>query len=96
MKEPPAEQSGNPIWPPTDWPGVRGAAASVGRDAETLQRLIVKYQIPLRIHLVSTFPALRERAGELLQDFAEDKILDLHAINLLTDWLRGDWYDPDR
>jgi len=28
--------------------------------------------------------------------FAEDKILDDHAISLLADWLRGDWYEPER
>jgi ubiquinol-cytochrome c reductase cytochrome b subunit len=26
--------------------------------------------------------------------FLEDKILDEHAIGLIVDWLRGDWYEP--
>jgi len=28
--------------------------------------------------------------------FVEDKILDLHALSLLADWMRGDWFEPDR
>jgi hypothetical protein len=28
--------------------------------------------------------------------FAADKILDAHAIGLIADWLRGEWYEPPR
>ncbi len=36
------------------------------------------------------------KRNDRMPAFAEDKILDLHAISLLTDWLRSDWYEPDR
>jgi DNA-directed RNA polymerase specialized sigma24 family protein len=66
--EPPASS----IFPRTDW-------AELGRAAEAdearLDRLIRAYWAPLRIFLVATFPALKDQADLLLQDFAEDKIL---------------------
>ncbi len=36
------------------------------------------------------------KRNDRMPAFAEDKILDYHAISLLADWLRGDWYEPDR
>jgi ubiquinol-cytochrome c reductase cytochrome b subunit len=35
------------------------------------------------------------KRNDRMPAFAEDKILDNHAISLLADWLRGDWYEPD-
>ena len=63
------------IWPLTDWTGLGHAAKSVGKDAEALNQLILKYRRPLEIHLRTTFPSLGNRAEEILQDFSEDKIL---------------------
>ena len=28
--------------------------------------------------------------------FGQDKVLDDHAIGLIADWLRGDWYEPSQ
>lgn len=75
MKEPYAERPGSSIWPVTDWSGVGQAATAVGQDPERLSRLILTYHVPLRVYLLATFPALADQAGELLQDFAQDKIL---------------------
>src|SRR3989441_1911316 len=36
------------------------------------------------------------KRNDRMPAFADDKILDDHAIGLLADWLRGDWYEPDR
>jgi ubiquinol-cytochrome c reductase cytochrome b subunit len=36
------------------------------------------------------------KRNDRMPAFAEDKILDNHAISLLADWLRGDWDEPDR
>ena len=36
------------------------------------------------------------KRNDRMPAFAEDKILDLHAVSLLADWLRGDWYEPQR
>jgi ubiquinol-cytochrome c reductase cytochrome b subunit len=36
------------------------------------------------------------KRNDRMPAFAEDKILDDHAIGQLADWLRGDWYEPDR
>ena len=44
-------------------------------DEARLDALIRLYWAPLRVFLVATFPALREQAEVLLQEFAEDKIL---------------------
>jgi DNA-directed RNA polymerase specialized sigma24 family protein len=63
------------IWPLTDWTGLGRAAESVGKDAEALNQLILKYRVPLEIHLRATFPGLGNQAEEILQDFSEDKIL---------------------
>jgi hypothetical protein len=29
-----------------------------------------------------------------MPQFAEEKILDAKAIGMITDWLRGEWYEP--
>jgi DNA-directed RNA polymerase specialized sigma24 family protein len=59
----------------TDWSGVGHAAESVGKDADRLNLLILRYQKPLMTYLLSAFPSLESNADELLQDFAQDRIL---------------------
>jgi hypothetical protein len=66
---------GTPVWPQTDWSGLRRTAASVGKETDRLQQLILTYQAPLKLELLSTFPALKDEADDLLQQFAQDKIL---------------------
>jgi hypothetical protein len=66
------------IWPITIWSDIRAAADEVGKGAERLNDLLLKYQQPLRIFLLArfrAFPQVTKRADELLQDFASDKIL---------------------
>jgi DNA-directed RNA polymerase specialized sigma24 family protein len=67
-----SDTSASSIFPRTDW-------SELGKTAEPdearLDRLIRAYWGPLRIHLVATFPSLRDQAEVLLQEFAEDKIL---------------------
>jgi RNA polymerase sigma-70 factor (ECF subfamily) len=75
MKESSAETPGSSLWPMTDWSGVGHAATAVGKDPDRLNRLILTYRVPLKVYLLSTFPALTNQADELLQDFAQDKIL---------------------
>jgi hypothetical protein len=70
-----ANDSGSSLWPVTDWVGVGRAAGVVGKDAESLGHLILRYQKPLRTYLLSAFPSLGTLADELLQDFAQDRIL---------------------
>jgi hypothetical protein len=50
-------------------------ARAGGGDLEALDRLIRKYHTPLKVYFCFAFPSLRERAEELLQDFAQDRIL---------------------
>jgi hypothetical protein len=69
------EVHGSSDWPLTDWSGLRQAAYAVGKDAERLDFLIRKYQKPLKLHLTCTFEVTEQVAEELLQDFAQDKIL---------------------
>jgi DNA-directed RNA polymerase specialized sigma24 family protein len=66
------EPSASSIFPRTDWAELGKAAQA---DVAGLDRLIRRYWGPLRIFLIATFPAMREQADLLLQDFAEDKIL---------------------
>ena len=44
-------------------------------DVEALASLIGKYQTPLTVYLLHAFPTLRPHAGEILQDFAQDRLL---------------------
>jgi hypothetical protein len=66
------EPSKSSIFPRTDW-------AELGKAAEAeqmpLDRLVRLYWQPLRIFLVATFPSVKNQADTLLQDFAEDKLL---------------------
>jgi hypothetical protein len=67
-----SEPPTNSIFPRTDW-------AELGRAAEAepvpLDRLVRLYWQPLKIFLLTTFPNLHNQSDTLLQDFAEDKIL---------------------
>ena len=67
-----SDPSTGSIFPPTDW-GQLGLAARA--EPAPLDRLVHLYWQPLRIFLVATFPSLREQADTLLQEFAEDKML---------------------
>lgn len=71
-QDPNSKPSGESIFPRTDWSELGPAA---GADAARLDRLIRTYWTPLKIFLLATFPAQRENAETLLQEFAEDKIL---------------------
>ncbi|MGA3179422.1 MAG: hypothetical protein ABSF38_03660 [Verrucomicrobiota bacterium] len=68
----PDETPASSIFPRTDWAELGKAAEA---DEARLDRLIRAYWEPLRIFLLATFPALKDQADLLLQDFAEDKIL---------------------
>ena len=69
-------KSGNTsLWPLTDWSALGRAAAAVGKDAEPLELLIIKYQKPLRDWLIFRFPWLRGDVDRLITEFAEDRIL---------------------
>ena len=67
-----SEQQASSIFPRTDWAALGKAAEG---DEARLDRLIRQYWAPLKIFLVATFPALRDEAEVVLQEFAEDKIL---------------------
>jgi DNA-directed RNA polymerase specialized sigma24 family protein len=67
-----SEPSAGSIFPRTDWAELSKAAEA---EQAPLDRLIRLYWQPLKIFLVATFPNLSGRADELLEDFAEDKIL---------------------
>lgn len=60
------------IFPVTDWAELGRAAQA---EATPLDRLVRLYWQPLKIYLLATFPSLHNQADTLLQDFAEDKIL---------------------
>ena len=62
-------------WPLTEWSASGHLPSSLGRDAARLNELVLAYQAPLRAYLLAAFPGAKDLADELLQDFAEDKIL---------------------
>lgn len=66
------EPSTNSIFPRTDWAELRRAAAA---EQLPLDRLIRLYWQPLKIYFVAAFPSLKDQADLMLQDFAEDKLL---------------------
>jgi len=66
------EPPNSSLFPRTDWAELGRAA---GAETESLDRLIRLYWQPLRIFLLATFPALKDQADLLLQDFAQDKML---------------------
>jgi len=41
-------------------------------------------------------PRFYGKRNDRMPAFGEDKVLDDHAIRLIADWLRGDWYEPSR
>ena len=62
------------IWPKAMWPEIIAAADQVGNSTPE-PNLILEYWKPLRIFLLYRcryFPEIRNRADELLQEFAED------------------------
>ncbi len=67
-----SKPSAHSLFPPTDWAALGRAAAA---EPAPLDQLVRLYWQPLRIFLLATFPRLREQADTLLQDFAEDKLL---------------------
>jgi RNA polymerase sigma-70 factor (ECF subfamily) len=66
------EPTRSSIFPRTDWADLGKAAQA---EAAPLDRLIRLYWQPLKVFLLATFPNLRDQADVLLQDFAEDKML---------------------
>lgn len=67
-----SEPSTSSVFPRTDWAELGKAAAA---EPVSLDQLIRLYWQPLKIFLVATFPNLSGQADTLLQDFAEDKML---------------------
>jgi hypothetical protein len=67
-----SESAAGSIFPRTDWTELGKVAEA---DESRLDHLIRLYWPPLRIFLVASFPALKDQADVLLQEFAEDKIL---------------------
>jgi ubiquinol-cytochrome c reductase cytochrome b subunit len=39
-------------------------------------------------------PKFYGKRNDRMPQFAEEKILDAKAIGMITDWLRGEWYEP--
>lgn len=68
----PGGSSDGSIFPQTDWAALRRAAQA---EQMPLDRLIRMYWQPLRIYFISSFPNLKDQADLVLQDFAEDKML---------------------
>lgn len=75
MRGPSPRKHSAALWPLTDWSGLQFAARSVGKDAEALDRLLLRYRLPLKVYLLYSFPNLKNQADELLQDFTADRIL---------------------
>jgi RNA polymerase sigma-70 factor (ECF subfamily) len=67
-----SEPTKSSIFPRTDWAELGRATEA---DAPCLDRLIRLYWQPLKIFLMATFPGLKQQADTLLQEFAEDKLL---------------------
>jgi len=67
-----AEPTRHSIFPRTDWAELGKAARA---EPAPLDRLVRLYWQPLKIFLLSAFPGLNHQADTLLQDFAEDKLL---------------------
>jgi DNA-directed RNA polymerase specialized sigma24 family protein len=76
MKKPRSRPpEGSSQWPSTEWSASGHLPALRGKDPGRLNELILKYQPPLKAYLAAAFPNLEPEAGELLQDFTEDKML---------------------
>src|SRR5215469_8337131 len=67
-----SEPDKSTIFPRTDWAELGKAA---GAEPVPLDRLVRLYWQPLKIYFLSTFPNLHNQADTILQDFAEDKLL---------------------
>ena len=66
------EQPVSPLFQRTNPSELRRAG---GGDIEALGRLATTYHRPLNIYLASAFPSLKPFAEEILQEFAEDRLL---------------------
>ncbi|MCX6928562.1 MAG: hypothetical protein NT154_35935 [Verrucomicrobia bacterium] len=62
-------------WPATGWSDSGHLPSTLGRNVSKLNELILRYQAPLKAYLLAAFPGLVNEADELLQDFAQDRIL---------------------
>ena len=62
-------------WPATGWSDSGHLPSTLGRNGNRLNELILRYQAPLKAYLLAAFPGLVNEADELLQDFAQDRIL---------------------
>jgi hypothetical protein len=68
----PEEQPDPSIFQMTNSSELRRAG---GGDVEALASLIARYHAPLEVYLLQAFPSLRPHAKEILQDFAQDRLL---------------------
>ncbi len=62
-------------WPRTEWSASGHMPRLLGKEPERLNDLLLKYRTPMKAYLVAAFPGLEAQAEELLQDFAQDRIL---------------------
>ncbi len=69
------------VWPPTDWSRLARLVKPADKDPEEFNRMILRYQKPLKIHLLESFPGLEGQAEEIVQDFCVDKILQEGWLN---------------
>lgn len=69
------------VWPPTDWSRLARLVKPADKDPEEFNRMILRYQNPLKIHLLQCFPGLEGQAEEIVQDFCVDKILQEGWLN---------------
>lgn len=65
----------SPLWPTTDWAGLRLAGTGDPDHSDHLGRLLALYHRPLMVFLTTSFPGLREEAEQILLEFAEDRLL---------------------
>jgi hypothetical protein len=76
MKEPTSKNSDESWpWPMTQWSTSGHLPSALGKDQNALNELILKYQAPLKAYLLAAFPGSENEADELMQDFAQDKIM---------------------
>ncbi len=62
-------------WPRTEWSASGHIPRLLRKDPEKLNELLLRYRTPMKAYLVAAFPGLEDEAEELLQDFAQDRIL---------------------
>lgn len=77
-----SEQPDGSSFEETDYFALRQAGAG---DVPALASLIARYHAPLKVYLSRAFPNVSDYADELLQDFAQDRMLRdgwLHQVDL--------------